>query len=102
MEAMDGIMQHTASECVSDLESEFYGEIGQSWNEFVAEYQQVARDYGFNAVQKKQCLHNLLRGDAKRFYLHNVDIYINNFTQAVQMIDNEYNSIVRQKCVKTY
>ena len=47
-------------------------------------------------------MQNLLRGDAKRFYLHRVDNLVNNFTQAVQMIDNEYNSIVLQNRVKMH
>eukprot|EP00171_Calliarthron_tuberculosum_P023645 IDg23645t1 len=85
-----------------EKESKFSGDIGQSWIEYVAEYQQVARDYGLSPSQKKQYLHNLLRGDAKRFYLDQVDNQVNNFNQAVQVIENEYNSVVRQNRVKTY
>lgn len=52
-----------------DQASKFSGNLGESWSEFVAEYQQVSRDYELTASQKLQYLHNLLRGDAKRFYL---------------------------------
>eukprot|EP00171_Calliarthron_tuberculosum_P023415 IDg23415t1 len=85
-----------------DKDTKFSGDIGQSWMEYVAEYQQVARDYGLSPAQKKQYLHNLLRGDAKRFYLDQVDNQVNNFNQAVLVIENEYNSVVRQNRVKTY
>eukprot|EP00171_Calliarthron_tuberculosum_P002786 IDg2786t1 len=85
-----------------ERDSKFSGDLGESWIEYVAEYQQVARDYALSPMQKKQYLHNLLRGDAKRYYLDRVDNQVNNFTEAVRMIDNEYNSIVRQNRVKNH
>lgn len=83
-----------------DSGAKFSGDIGESWMEFVAEYQQVARDYSLTPPQKKQYLHNLLRGDAKRFYLDRIENFVNTFQQAVEMIDKEYNSAVRQNRVK--
>lgn len=49
---------------------------------------------------KKQYLHNLLRFDEKIFYLDRFEIQLNTFSQALQIIDNEYNSILRQNKVK--
>ncbi len=72
------------------------------WMEYVAKYQQVARDYNLTSTQKLQSLHSLLRGDAKRFFLDRVDNYVSNFTQAVEMISKEDNSVVRQNRVKNY
>ncbi len=69
--------------------------------EFVAEYQQ-ARGYSLSPQQKKQYLHNLLRGDSKRFFLDREENYVTTFQQAVEMFEKEYNSTVRQKRVKKY
>eukprot|EP00171_Calliarthron_tuberculosum_P015940 IDg15940t1 len=70
--------------------------------EYLAEYQKVARDCGLSPAQKRQYLHNLLRGDAKRFHIDQVENQVKNFDQAVLVIENEYNSVVRQNRVKTY
>ena len=85
-----------------DKEENFSSDIGKSCIEFVAEYLQVAHHYNLSNAQKKQYMHNLLRDDAKRFYPYRVDNRVNNFTPAVQMIDNEYNSIFLQNRVKMY
>lgn len=70
--------------------------------EYVAEYQQVSRDYNLSQTQKMQFLHNIVRGDAIRFYLSRVDNEATNFNQAVTMIESEYNSFVRQNRIKNY
>lgn len=67
----------------------FSGDLGEFWLEYVAEYQQVARDYSLTPAQKNQYLHNILRGDAKRYYLDRVDNDVKSFAEATQMIDNE-------------
>ena len=85
-----------------NAESKFSGDLGESWTEYVSEYQQVARDYSLTPKQKKQYLHNLLKGDAKRYYLDRVDNEINTFAEAVRMIGEEYNSLVRQNRVKNH
>ena len=38
--------------------------------------------------------------DTKRFYLNNVLAHVDTFTQTVELIGNEYNSIARQNRVK--
>ncbi len=78
----------------------FTGDIGESWNEYLAEYMQVARDYNLSSQQKLQFLHNIMEGDAKRFYL---DVFLPNVStvnHAVELIGHEYNCIVRQNRVK--
>lgn len=85
-----------------DDSAKFSGSIGECWGEFVAEYQQVARDYNLTESHKKQFLHNLVRGDAKRFYLNQVQTYTTTFAASVQMVESEYNSVVRQNRVKNY
>lgn len=85
-----------------DASSKFSGNLGEAWMEYVAEYQQVARDYDLSQEQRFQYMHNILSGDAKRFYLDKVQSYATSFSQAVDMVSTEYNSIVRQNRVKNY
>ena len=70
--------------------------------EYVDEYAQIARDYNINHIRRLQYLHKILRGDAKRFYLDRIDGYATTYQQAIDMINNEYNSPVRQTRVKNY
>ena len=78
----------------------FTGDIGESWNKHVAEYQQVARDYNMNATQKLQYLHNIMGGGAKRFYLNVAMPNVNTYNHAIDLIGQEYNSVVPQNRVK--
>ena len=43
-----------------------------------------------------------MRGDAKTFYLDKVNGYTTGFNQAVDVVEKEYNSTVRQAKVKNY
>ena len=66
---------------LKDREKRFSGALGGSWMEFVDEYMQVCRDYSLSPTQKLQYMHNLLSGDAKRFYLDRVDGYATSYQQ---------------------
>ena len=100
---------HTSSEKVAhnvavrlkDKEKKFSGDLGESWMEYVNDYLQLCRDYSLSPTQKLHYLHNLLRGDAKRYYLDKVDGYATSFQQATQMLESEYNFAVHQTRVKT-
>lgn len=93
---------HRVAMRFKDSDTKFSGDIGQYWMEFVSEYHQVARYYNLAPSQKKHYLHNLLKGDAKRYYIDQFDTVTQNFSQAVAMIDNEYSSVVLQNRVKAY
>lgn len=93
---------HNVAMRLKDKEKKFSGELGESWLEFVDEYLQICRDYSLSQAHRLQYLHNLLCGDAKRFYLDKVDGYATSFQQAVQMVSDEYNSHVRQTRIKDY
>lgn len=95
-------MAHNVAMRLKDTDKKFSGDLGECWHEFVDDYQQISRDYNLSATQKFQYLHNILRRDALRFYLDRVQNYATNFPQAVEMIDREYNSPVRQTRVKNY
>lgn len=80
--------------------SKFSGAAGQTWSEYVSEYQSMARDYELSPDQRFRFLHNILAGDAKRFYLNNVQGHAATFSEAVSMVEAEYNSQVKQMQVK--
>ena len=94
-------LAHNVAMRLRDRDKKFSEALGESWMEFVDEYMQVCRDYSLSPKQKLHYMHNLLSGDAKRFYLDRVDGYATSYQQAIDLVENEYNSPVRQARVKT-
>jgi len=74
----------------------FSGEDDEFWEEFVEEYDLVCENYGLDETQKLMYLHNLVRGNAKRFYLTSYIQTCRTYIQAVGRIAAEYNSPVKQ------
>lgn len=70
---------------LKDKDKKFFDDLGESWMEFIYEYLQIYRDSTLGPVQKLHYLHNILRGDAKLFYLDKVNGYGTGFQQAVFM-----------------
>jgi len=95
-------LAHNVGMRFRDPSAKFSGGIGESWMEYVGDYQQVARDYSLTATQKLQFLHNIDTGAAKRYYLNHVQAFASTFAQAVEMVGTEFNSAVQQNEVKTY
>jgi len=95
-------LAHNVGMRFRDPSAKFSGGIGESWMEYVGDYQQVARDYNLTATQKLQFLHNIVVGAAKRYYINHVQAFATTFAQAVEMVGNEFNSAVQQNEVKTY
>ncbi len=58
------------------------------------QFQQVSRDCSLTPAQKKQCLHNLLHGDAKRFFQDRIERFPSG--------RRNYNSPVRQNRAKNH
>lgn len=85
-----------------DDRKKFSGAIGEYFNDFVSDYLQAARDYDLTPSQKLHYLHNILTGDAKRFYHNRIEGYAAGFSQAVSMLEDEYYSAVRQDRCKNY
>lgn len=102
VQGFQGRLAHDVGMRLKDADKKFSGELGECWMEFVDDYQQVAIDYNLSPPQKLQYIHNLLSKDAKRFYLERVATYAQTFQQAVDMVNQEYNSPVRQTRVKNY
>lgn len=93
---------HRVSMRFKDNSAKFGGELTECWDDFVAEYDLVGRDYGLSASQKRQLLHNLLRGDAKRFFLTEVDPVVVTYIDAVARVRDEYHSQVRRHQAKNF
>lgn len=93
---------HNVAMRLKDYEQKFSGDLGQCWQDFVDNYEQISEDYNLNEEQKLQYLHNLMSKDAHRFYLEKVKPNAKTYVDAVIMIDKEYNSVVRQTRVKNH
>lgn len=91
---------HNVAKRFRDKDKNFSGELGQCWQEYGDEYRQMSRDYKLSQEKKLHYLHNLLFGDAKQYYLDVFDVYSTSFQQAVDMVEREHNSHVRQNKVK--
>lgn len=66
---------------LKEYSKKFSGAIDECLQEFVDEYRQLIKEYDLSPTQRLQFLHNLLRGDAKRFYLDVVGNYATAFQQ---------------------
>ena len=66
---------HIVAMRLRDKDKKFSGAIWECWMEYVDEYKQVAIDYSLGPTQRPQYMHNLLSGDAKRFFLDKVEGY---------------------------
>lgn len=93
-------LSYNISQRYRDAASKFSGEPDQVWPEFVQDYLLMARDNHLSVEQRYQYLHYVLAGDAKRFYLNTVQGHDTSFTEAVAMIEAEYNSAAKQMQVK--
>lgn len=100
MQSSSEKVAHNVAMRFRDKDKKFAGELGQCSKDYVNEYRQMSHDNNFTKQQKLHYLQNLLQGDAKRYYLEVVAEYATTFQKAVDMVEREYNSYVRQKKVK--
>lgn len=56
------------------------------WSEVVFQYESMACAYGFISDQRYMYLHNIVAGDAGRYYLNALQGHSNDCTGAVAMI----------------
>lgn len=94
-----GGMAHSIGMRFKDEKSKFSGRPDQALHEYLAEYQQVGRDYGLDSEQRLRYLHNLFGGEAKRFFDDHVDGRYATLGEAIQRMGEDYNSPVRQTAV---
>lgn len=93
---------HNVAMRLKDSDAKFNGDLEQCWHEYVDGYNQMSLDYNLSDKQKRQYLHNLLSKDALRYYLDQVQPFTATYQQAIDAIDREYNSVVRQTRIKNH
>lgn len=81
-------------------DKKFTGDPDQFWADYEAEYRSVSRACDLSDKQRLLFLHNLLGGDAKRFYSSDVQDKASTYTEAVAMIEAHYNTDAKQKHAK--
>lgn len=94
--ALDSNLAHRVSLRFKDNQAKFSGDARECLDDFVADYNLAGRDFGLSPEQKLRYLHNLLRGDAKRFYLSELEPFATSYVDAVARIRAEYHSAVHQ------
>lgn len=95
-EATDNILALRISLRFKNNSSKFSGDPNECLDDFVADYELVCRDYGLSPMQMLRYIYNLLRDDAKRFYLNELVHSVNSYDLMVMRLRNEYHSDVRQ------
>lgn len=93
---------HNVAMRLKDADQKFSGDLSECWEDYKDEYEQISEDYNLSDEQKLKYLHNLLRKDAHRFYLESVKPNSETYDNAVELLEKEYNSIVRQTRVKNH
>lgn len=78
----------------------FTGAEDQAFHEHVGFYLKIARDFSLNTEQKLMFMYNMFDGEAMRFFDSNVDGRVETFSEAVLMINKQYNSKTRQTAVQ--
>ena len=63
---------HNIGQRFKDMSAKFSGKADQLWDDYVLQYDLVTHDYRVDAVNKLAVLHNILAGEALRFFLDHV------------------------------
>ena len=83
-------------------ETRFSGALGECWIEYLSEYQYAARELRLTPTQKADLMHHLFRGNAKRFYIRNIEGKNLSYNEVIQIIEREFNSVSRQNRIVGY
>lgn len=78
----------------------FTGAEDQAFHEYVGFYLKVARDFSLTNEQKLMFMYNIFAGEAMRFFDSHVDGHVETFSEAVLMMNKQYNSTTRQTAVQ--
>lgn len=95
-EAADSNLAHRVSLRFKDNHAKISGDAHECLDDYVAEYDLVGRDFGLSREQKLRYSHNLLRRDAKRYYLSELEPFAASYADAVRSIRAEYHSAIHQ------
>jgi hypothetical protein len=99
--SFDKAAHHMAMRFKDDTKK-FSGALGECWSEFISEYLYAAEDYKLNPFQKLQYFHHLLRDNAKRFYTRHIQGNVGSFSEASNLMEQEYNSISRRNRISNH
>lgn len=78
----------------------FTGAEDQALHEYVGLYLQITRDFSVSNEQKLQFMYNIFDGEAKRYFDDHVDGRVATFSEAVLLMNKQYNSTTRQTAVQ--
>jgi len=95
-------LAHNVAMRFKDKAAKFSCGLGEAWMGVCGRLPAGEPGLQFDRVAEAPFLHNLLYGDAKHFYLENVQAFATSFNQAVELVSTDYNSVVRQSRVKNY
>lgn len=76
------------------------GDLGSLWMDLVGEFYLIELGYGLLLPYKLQYMRKFVSKDVHSFYIDRLNDYARNLEQAVKIIEEEYNSPVRQTQVK--
>lgn len=96
---MDRITQNIAMRYTKDG-MKFTGAEDQAFHEHVGFYLKIARDFSLTVEQRLMFMYNMFDGEAMRFFDSNVDGHVQTFSEAVLIINKQYNSKTRQTAVQ--
>jgi len=93
---------HQVGNRFKDQSAKFSGRTEQLWDDYTTHYDLVTRDFGVSAQHKLQFLHNLLSGEALRFYLEDVMRTVVTYEAACSKIRERFLSPVHQGRAKNF
>lgn len=87
---------HQLNSRYRDDSKKFSGLDGEAFHEHVATYQQLTRCLGATQEQRLELMFLMLAGEAKRFYDEHVHGCVVTFSEAVQLITEQFNPEITQ------
>ncbi len=81
-------------------DSKYSGADNENIMDFIVQYDLVSRDFNLSHHEKRQYVHNLIRGEALRSYYAEVEPLGNNYADVIAKMQSQFNSISIQQFVK--
>ena len=83
-------------------EDRFSGKIGEDIMQFLAEYDDLSKDFALSEDQKLKYFHLIFDDQAKRYYRESIANSVSTFKEARDMLVKHYNSPTRRDQVRTH
>lgn len=93
---------HNVTMRLRDKDQKFCRDLGQCWQDFVDDYDQIVEDYHLNEKQHLSYLHNLLPKEGHPYYLEEVNLDVETYAEAVALTEKEFILLVRQTRLKNH